>query len=732
MKTINPFIYIVVPVYNSMKYLQTAVESVLRQGLSDLMMILVDDGSSDGSSDFCDEMSDKYDFIKVIHQENAGVSAARNRGMDYIFSVNQNKNAYVVFLDADDALTDDAVSDDIKELLTHGYDCVGLQYAACNAKLTRCEVPVKLPEGEYPGGNKSIRIHHTQFFASMFYRAEFLKEKDIRFYPIRYSEDKVFNMQCLFMAERVYLKNHIMYLHRNSPGSVMNTREYGIAYYEPIINAYLQMDKELHEKSGEPVVQGHILARVYLIEMIKEHYQFGGTEEELSGFFGRNPELEALLKDTSVGNKALNRLYDELESRKTPNPIAGRIYGASYRLGKQLLGGVYSSATDKRRYPMEVSGLNTDSDKKRILFLIHDLGQGGAEKVLVNLVNNMHKDKFSVTVMVLFGGGVHEKDLSSDVRLIRCHPKNIPGNSHWMKMFTPRQLYRYYIKEHYDLAVSFLEGPCSRIISGCDDPSVKTVSWIHCTMQNEKVFSEGFRSFQEAKECYGRVNAICFVSKGVQNAFNRVYEPDVRQHVLYNTNESEKIIRMSLEDVSEMQDSSDEIRWCGIGKLTWNKGFDRMIQIQKKLTDDGINAHLYILGAGEEEESLNRLAGELNITDKVTFLGFQKNPYKYLSKCDLYVCASHSEGFSTAATEALIVGTPVCTVDVSGMKELLGEQNEWGIVTDNDDECLYEAVKDLMKSPSKLDGYRILAKERGEAFRTDATVAAAEQMLGSL
>ena len=62
-------------------------------------------------------------------------------------------------------------------------------------------------------------------------------------------------------------------------------------------------------------------------------------------------------------------------------------------------------------------------------------------------------------------------------------------------------------------------------------------------------------------------------------------------------------------------------------------------------------------------------------------MGYQTNPYKYLAKCDLFVCSSHSEGFSTAATEALIVGVPVCSVEVSGMREMLGENNEYGVIT---------------------------------------------------
>ena len=76
----------------------------------------------------------------------------------------------------------------------------------------------------------------------------------------------------------------------------------------------------------------------------------------------------------------------------------------------------------------------------------------------------------------------------------------------------------------------------------------------------------------------------------------------------------------------------------------------------------------------------------------VTLLGYQTNPYKYVAGCDLFVCSSYAEGFSTAATEALIVGTTVCTVEVSGMKEMLGENNEYGIVTENSEEgCTKES-----------------------------------------
>ena len=117
--------------------------------------------------------------------------------------------------------------------------------------------------------------------------------------------------------------------------------------------------------------------------------------------------------------------------------------------------------------------------------------------------------------------------------------------------------------------------------------------------------------------------------------------------------------------------------------------------------------------------------------DTVTFLGYQTNPYKYVSRCDLFVCASHAEGFSTAATEALILGTPVCTVEVSGMREMLGD-NEYGLITENDEESLYQGIKTLLDDPKLLAHYRAQAALRGKKFSTVETVKAVEQMLLNL
>ena len=121
----------------------------------------------------------------------------------------------------------------------------------------------------------------------------------------------------------------------------------------------------------------------------------------------------------------------------------------------------------------------------------------------------------------------------------------------------------------------------------------------------------------------------------------------------------------------------------------------------------------------------------MNLETNVTLLGYQLNPYKYLNKMDLFVCASYAEGFSTAATEALILGIPVCTVKVSGMKEMLGN-DEYGIITENNDDALYEGLYKLVSNPELLEHYRVKASERGKDFKTEETVLKVEEMLINL
>lgn len=370
---------------------------------------------------------------------------------------------------------------------------------------------------------------------------------------------------------------------------------------------------------------------------------------------------------------------------------------------------------------------------KKILFVIHDLHHGGAEKVLVNLVNNMDRKKFDITVMALFGGGVNEQFLKKDIKLIVCHKRAVRGNSKIMKLFSPQFLFSYYIKDKYDIIVSYLEGPSARIVSGCSEKSTKLISWIHVEQHDRDTACNAFRNYKEALECYRRFNCTVCVSEYVKKDFQSIFPLEKPVYVLYNTNETDQIRELAKEHVDDIVFKDDEIKLVGVGKLMPNKGFDKLARIHARLIKEGYKVHTYILGEGSERNRIEKIVDENGCADTFTLLGYRTNPYKYVAKCNIFVCSSVAEGFSTAATEALVLGVPVVTTRVSGMEEMLGKNNEFGIVVSGTDETsLFLAIQTLLNNPQLLLSYRYKSLLRGKDFSKEKTIKNVEQLFEGL
>lgn len=369
---------------------------------------------------------------------------------------------------------------------------------------------------------------------------------------------------------------------------------------------------------------------------------------------------------------------------------------------------------------------------RKILFFIPNLMHGGAEKVLVNLVNNLDKNKYDITLQTIFDVGVNKQYLNKDINYKYVFKKLFRGSTTLFKLFSPEFLYKKLIKDRYDIVISYLEGPTARIVSGCPFDS-KKVSWIHIEMNDNSKFALGFKNVEESKKCYSKFDKIICVSNTVKQIFLDTSKLDKDNvEVLYNTNETEQILIKSKEEVDDITFSDEIVNVCSVGKITGTKGYDRLARVHKRLLEEGLNHHIYILGIGEDEDKINKYLEENNLQDTYTLVGFRDNPYKYVSKCDLFVCSSLREGFSTAVTESLVVGTPVVSTLCSGAQELLGYNNEYGLVVENSEEGIYQGLKELLTNKDKLNYYKEKAKERGNLFSKEKTIAKVEEMLDCL
>ncbi len=297
---INIDIVVIIPVYNCRKYLEQAVNSVLGQPYHRISIVLVDDGSTDGSGELCDELASGSDRVTVLHQQNAGVSAARNAGIEYAI-LSASADCYIAFLDADDGWTDGFFDENVVQLLHKKYDLIGFQSCNCNAQLQAYGLPGNMEAGVHSGGQSSVWLHANQSFAATLYSCKFLQSNDIRFFEeLKYSEDKIFLMQCMYLAESIYLMNKLLYLYRHTGKSAMSRRKYGIPYYVPIIDGYIKLDALMRQRKSDkvPLSESRLMASIYIMDMIDEHYRVLRHKKEIDLLLASHPEYFSIVEAT--------------------------------------------------------------------------------------------------------------------------------------------------------------------------------------------------------------------------------------------------------------------------------------------------------------------------------------------------------------------------------------------------------------------------------------------------
>lgn len=225
-----PQLSVIVPVYKAEQYLSACVESILGQSFSDLELILVDDGSPDGSPALCDQLARQDGRVKVIHQENAGAAAARDRGIEAA------GGEYITFVDSDDYIDGDMYEKMMETAHTHMCDLVICD--CCKEWPDRRELYSHSLPGGYYDRARMEEVYFPQLLmtASVEYpvtisncllliRRSLVEREHIRYpHGIRFSEDLLFGAEVGYAAEKIYYqKGWAPYHYRQNPDSVTHT-----------------------------------------------------------------------------------------------------------------------------------------------------------------------------------------------------------------------------------------------------------------------------------------------------------------------------------------------------------------------------------------------------------------------------------------------------------------------------------------------------------------------------
>lgn len=375
--------------------------------------------------------------------------------------------------------------------------------------------------------------------------------------------------------------------------------------------------------------------------------------------------------------------------------------------------------------------------KRKVLFLIESLSGGGAEKVLTTLVQHIDKAKFDVTVCAVSGGGKYEQEVKSvaHYRSVMNAPESYHGlmklwyviKYHLIYDWLPLSwVYRLFVPKDNDVEVAFVEGFATKLMAASYIRKAKKIAWVHCDMARDHWTRRIFKSDDAEHSCYKRYQKVVTMSETQKQSLSQGF-PELDVKVCYNPIDSEQILTLSKQAVDSIPQKGDRIRLVSTGRLAPVKAFDRLLRIVNRLKNDGISIELWLLGEGGERKTLEKYIGDNALENEIKLVGFQTNPYKYLVLCDLFVCSSISEGFSTAITEALILGLPVVSTEVSGVREQL--TNGCGIITENNENALYQGLKSVLDHPEMQKEMKAKAVERGKDFHIESLMKEIESVL---
>ena len=392
--------------------------------------------------------------------------------------------------------------------------------------------------------------------------------------------------------------------------------------------------------------------------------------------------------------------------------------------------------------------------KKKLLIAVHTLQLGGVEKIVVNLLKRMDKQKYDITLLSIVDDGIFKKDVM-----------NIPGikykyffkgyfkrsrndiNSKFYKISTrmmniiwkwylflikyfPKYLYKKNIKEVYDIEIAFMEGKVAKIIANSNNKNSKKVAWIHTDIENISR-KNMFVSLDEEIDCYKKFNKIVCISTDVK--FHFCHKTGITENVVVQLNpiNIKEILEKSKEPIKEKM-IHNGIIICAVGRLAFEKGYDRLLKVHRKLLREHINNTIWIVGEGLERARLEEYIKDNKLEESVQLVGYTQNPYKYLKEADIFVCSSRIEGLSSTVIEAAVLDKPIITTLCSGMRDILGDDNTNALIVPNHTYNLYKGLKKLILDENLRKVFQENIKNTTQKFDINTVISSIDKLLDSL
>ena len=309
---------------------------------------------------------------------------------------------------------------------------------------------------------------------------------------------------------------------------------------------------------------------------------------------------------------------------------------------------------------------------KKIAFFQSDLGVGGIQKSLLNLLRNLDYDRFRVDLYLTEQRAFWNDSLPDQLRLFDLKPISRAYSFLPISCALNRVRYDFPRGTVYDLAVDFNSYQCSCAVGALTVPARKRVMWIHndvrIKLENEWKYRVLWHFFRGKFPYY---DAFIPVSEALIEPFQSMSGARNKPFFVIPNYIDVQEIRRKMEEVpSNLELDKSYVNLSALGRLCHQKGYDLMLKAFAEACARRDDLRLYLLGDGPERRQLEKLAQNLNVKDKVFFLGNQPNPYCCLKEMDGLVSTSRYEGQPLNLMEARVVGLPLyCTKNLEQYSE---------------------------------------------------------------
>ena len=363
---------------------------------------------------------------------------------------------------------------------------------------------------------------------------------------------------------------------------------------------------------------------------------------------------------------------------------------------------------------------------KKVLISSFDMGIGGVERSLINMLDNFDYDNYEVDLLLYrcqgelfnmicpdvnileeqegyktFGNPLRQVIKEGKLGLASCRilaklmaiNKSRKVKNQEISYYQDQLANKFSNKflkgldEEYDIAISYV-WPHDRVAYKVK--AKKKIAWIHTD------YSTIYLNRKIDLKLWNNFDYIVSVSQECAEAFIKIY-PSLKSKILVveNINSPQSVIKMSEEEITDM-DTDGYINLLTVGRLCYPKAIDNAIRAMKIIKDKGIhNIRWYVVGFGPDEQMLKNMIKENGMEDRFILLGKKVNPYPYMKRCDIYVQPSRYEGKAVTILEAQMLGKPVLITNYPTAKSQL-KHNIDGYITDLSVEGIVDGIERLI------------------------------------